>query len=434
MSQTLYTIGALVAQSANIESKRGSKTHSMPSALMKDFGTIYYNNKVVIYDEETGIIEIRMMIGTATETQYSDYHAVRIAIYGAKGKVYNSYEDLYREEVYNAMKGMGKNVKYDPQRNLERIQDASKAQLTTDTKGDISDSKEENFSIKFGRGGSFELSGAIIPVANTESSHYGQSYGSTGKIFYLKEPISTNSLVRVNCSCSDYHYTCAWYNYEQGVHLGPRPHGYSGRTGRRLDPVRNIKKTAGICKHLMVMLMLLMSGGIIDTKGTSNMQANRELLNSRQEKLNVPQKLTDGNKLSVMYKALEKDIRKAEKTRVFDIGYTGYDHQSEVLRGYDDWQRGKVKQNAKDLRSGARKDAIRKGVSHAGYRNEWTKQAGKDIKSAIKNNKSYDEVVRQLKSRTISDLKSLKQDIKNIKDEAWKQVYGTDRPSKRNEL
>ena len=73
MSQTLYTIGALVAQSANIESKRGSKTHSMPSALMKDFGTIYYNNKVVIYDEETGIIEIRMMIGTATETQYEQH-------------------------------------------------------------------------------------------------------------------------------------------------------------------------------------------------------------------------------------------------------------------------------------------------------------------------------------------------------------------------
>ena len=59
---------------------------------------------------------------------------------------------------------------------------------------------------------------------------------------------------------------------------------------------------------------------------------------------------------------------------------------------------------------------------------------GKDIKKAIKNNKSYEDVIKQLKSRTTSDLKSLKQDIKNIKDEAWKQVYGTDRPSKRNEL
>jgi hypothetical protein len=433
MSQTLYTIGALVAQSANIESKRGSKTHSMPSALMKDFGTIYYNNKVVIYDEETGIIEIRMMIGTATETQYNDYHAVRIAIYGAKGKVYNSYAELLEEEAENTKSG--KKATYDPQKTLQRIQDASKAQLTTDTNGDISDSKEETFSIKYGRGGAIELSGVIIPVANTESSHYGQSYGSTGKIFYLKEPISTNSLVRVNCSCSDYHYTCAWYNYEQGVHLGPRPHGYSGRTGRRLDPVRNIHKTAGICKHLMIMLMLLMSGGIIDTKGTSNMQANRELLNSRPEKLNVPQKLTDGNKLSLMYKALEKDIRKAEKTRVFDIGYTGYDHQSEVLRGYDDWQRGKVKQNAKDLRSGKRTDAIRKGVSHAGYRNEWTKQAGKDIKKAIKNNtKSYTDVLNKYKAQYRGRVEDLRKDISGLKDLAWKQVYGTDRPDKRNEL
>ena len=67
------TLQQLILSSAAIVSEYGKANHSMGRALAKQFGTIYYNNKTVIYDEASGIIEIRMVMGTDTETQYKGY-------------------------------------------------------------------------------------------------------------------------------------------------------------------------------------------------------------------------------------------------------------------------------------------------------------------------------------------------------------------------
>lgn len=127
MALQLMSIAALMATSANIYSKRSKLlgldeyengvshkinmvkkkfgsleqrlSHSVDDAVQKPFGAIYYNNKVVLYDPDTNILEIRMTMGTKTETAYSGFHVVRLAVYAPKGKLYNSLKDLYKGEI-----------------------------------------------------------------------------------------------------------------------------------------------------------------------------------------------------------------------------------------------------------------------------------------------------------------------------------------------
>ena len=106
----LMTIEDLVRSSAYIYSERfyhgqykRTYTHSIASAITKTMGTIYYNNKVVIYNEDSGILEIRMGMGTKTETAYTGMHAIRMALYGVEGKIYDSLGDLYQDQVGRPM-------------------------------------------------------------------------------------------------------------------------------------------------------------------------------------------------------------------------------------------------------------------------------------------------------------------------------------------
>ena len=87
-------LGELVESSAYIRSLRGKSTYSVEQALQKEFGNIYYNYKVVYYNEQCNIIEPRMTLSTKTEKDYSGVDAIRMAIYAPKGRVYNSMAEL----------------------------------------------------------------------------------------------------------------------------------------------------------------------------------------------------------------------------------------------------------------------------------------------------------------------------------------------------
>lgn len=358
----------------NLHRKRNAKkyttrlSHSMPDALQKEFGTIYYNNKVVIYDEDANIVEIRMMIGTKTETAYSGFHAVRIAVYGVKGQVYNSIEELYWDKIGN------KTItdKTDPQSDMKAMRTASKGQRI-EKDGSLGEIGKERFDINFGDEISQHLTGSIIPVAFTGANVYGQSFGASGKIFYLEEPITINNPVRVSCSCSDYHYTIAWYNDSSGAHLGTSPAPYPNRSGTGSKPVRNTGKNPGLCKHLMVVVMLLMNGGIIDTVGSKNFHQNRDIIMNRAEKLNVPRKLAEGNKLNKMYEKLTQNAKDALKQRNLSAGY-----KASYIPGYEQWRKDKTSENARAAYMyhtygiGEKPSGVMKGVSKANY----LKQAG----------------------------------------------------------
>ena len=64
-------LGELVESSAYIRSLRGKSTYSVEQALQKEFGNIYYNDKVVYYNEQCNIIELRMTMSTKTEKAYN---------------------------------------------------------------------------------------------------------------------------------------------------------------------------------------------------------------------------------------------------------------------------------------------------------------------------------------------------------------------------
>ena len=393
MALSLYTLAQLVASSALIKSSSYQNvrlSHSLSDALQKEMGTVYYNNKVVFYDPDTSIIEIRMMIGTKTETQYTGFHAVRLAIYGAKGQLYNSLEDLYWDKIGD--KNIGSGV--DPQGDLQRMRKATKGKATN-SKGELPEIDNELFDIDYGAEINSKLTGALLPVAHTGANTFGKSFGATGRVFYLEEPIGIHNYVRVFCSCSDYQYTCGWYNYEAGAHLGPRPAPYPNRSGGS-ETVRNVNKTPGLCKHLMVMVTLLMNGGIINTLGAKNFGANREILMNRAEKLSIPRKLADSNKLNKMFSTLDQNIKQARAKRNFQAGF-----KATYIHGYDEWSRSKIIDNSRKLRSGERTEGIKKGTGFAAYQNDYTKQAGKEIQQHLNrygvNNQAAQDRLREIR-------------------------------------
>ena len=94
------SLGQLLNSSAMIRSLHTEGRYGMNYVLAnKTFGNIYYNDKVVYYNEQFNILEIRCTMSTKTETGYSGLHAIRMAVYAPHGTVYDSIGDLRRAVV-----------------------------------------------------------------------------------------------------------------------------------------------------------------------------------------------------------------------------------------------------------------------------------------------------------------------------------------------
>ena len=201
-SLSLMTLADLIRSSATIHSSVNKKYgYSMAQAIQKQFGTIYYNNKVVVYNEQSRILEIRMGIGTKTEKAYKGMHSVRLAIYGVEGTIYNSLEELYRDKT-----GM-----------IEDVEDMNKMTKALQGKGNsslnkqMSDAERERnanlgnetnkFTLSYGPDPNAQLSGYVVPVAAVDPDTGAYTYNESGRIFYMENGIDVNSFVRVSCSC-----------------------------------------------------------------------------------------------------------------------------------------------------------------------------------------------------------------------------------------
>lgn len=357
------TLQQLILSSAAIVSEYGKANHSMGRALAKQFGTIYYNNKTVIYDEASGIIEIRMVMGTDTETQYKGFHAVRLAVYGAVGKVYENLQELYYDKVVTMMDDPTVTTATDEHmKNLRKAYNNSTGKDTVSTKKRVLPDRDKDLvDVKFGEEVSSRLTGAIIPVANTSANTTGNTYGTNGKIFYLEQPIGLNNMVRVSCSCSDYFYRCAWYNFEAGAHLGAKPNS-NPRRREGATTVQNVHRSPGLCKHLMMFAMLLINGGIISGLGDGSYEAYRQAILDRTEKLVVPKKLAEGEQLSRMYSTLTRNLKKATTTRNISAGY-----KANFVQGYQPFKRQVMRQNELARKQGAYSGSVTKGTSQAAY-------------------------------------------------------------------
>lgn len=111
----------------------------------------------------------------------------------------------------------------------------------------------------------------------------------------IDDKISTDANMQVWCSCSDYFWTFQWYNVEKNVDIrGIKPPSYryskdskvtrTTSSGREISmagkeatgnttPVRNPQRAFGMCKHLLLLLGMLMDEDIIDNK-TSGTQGS----------------------------------------------------------------------------------------------------------------------------------------------------------------
>lgn len=75
------------------------------------------------------------------------------------------------------------------------------------------------------------------------------------------QPIqSTKAQVRVACSCLDFHYRFAVWNYNDGSLIGDKPPLYQRKTDR---PPVNPTQTPGLCKHLIRVVDRLKTDGVV---------------------------------------------------------------------------------------------------------------------------------------------------------------------------
>ena len=314
---SLMTLADLIRSSATIHSLRGKYGYSMAQAIQKQFGTIYYNNKVVVYNEQSRILEIRMGIGTKTEKAYKGLHSVRMAIYGVEGDIYNSLEELYAD----------KTGKVADSEDISTMKKAIRGEGDSALRKEMSDEERERnkdkevnkFSLSYDLEPNAQLSGYIIPVAAVDANTGAYTYGDSGKVFYMENGIDVNSYVRVSCSCSNYYFVHSLYNYWAGAHLGQAPAAYPGKS-ESSTTVMNVEKSPGMCKHLMMFTMLLLNGGIIDRVGTKGFQFNLQDLRNRTDKLRVPRKLADSGDWGKHLQNLQRTLRNADKRHVAQYG------------------------------------------------------------------------------------------------------------------
>lgn len=108
----------------------------------------------------------------------------------------------------------------------------------------------------------------------------------------INNKISTDAKMQVHCSCSDYFWTFQWYNVDENVDLygvKPPPYRYSNRSsakrltgngkqfsmaGKRATSstvsIRNPGKAFGMCKHILLLLGMLMDEEVVAPSDPSN--------------------------------------------------------------------------------------------------------------------------------------------------------------------
>ena len=187
----------------------------------KQFGEIYLYNKVVRVKPSFSIIEISMMIKAVTDKN-AKVHKVMVSIHGVEQKTYSD-EDFIKELVEAKKVGS-------PQ--------------TEEEKQDILKKVEE---------------GSLGLPDKTIFKNKGGGYVA------VSNHISKNSEIRVWCSCSSYYWVFQFYNVENGVDIwGKAPDKYIPKTKKGWEafksgtPIRNPGRNPGMCKHIMLLLALLM--------------------------------------------------------------------------------------------------------------------------------------------------------------------------------
>ena len=226
-------ISELIASSAKIRSKNVSGHYSANYVFgHKQFGHVLSYNKTVLYKPSSSIVEIGMMITAVTEKGKTG-HFCQIALRGVE------MEAKSAEEVFAHIRNRGK---------------GKMAQADDDELRDY------------------------IAAGNTvyNNKYVVQSRNNSNVYLVMNKNISPDTDCRVRCSCASFLFDVAWYNADHNCLIGSRPPADPRfQLGLKTETVRNIDKVPGLCKHLMLLVSMLLKDGFIQG-GTDDITAYLE--------------------------------------------------------------------------------------------------------------------------------------------------------------
>ena len=236
---------------ASTERLRGRGYGAKNTFGSKKFGQIDFFNKVIRVKPSFSIIEVSMMIGAATEKN-SLAHKAMVSIRGVE-------QELVTDEVL-----------------VERV--------SKEYKMNIPEDKEEK--------GTF-IADTLRRVENKELGLPDKTIfkNSGGGYVIVSNEISKDCEIKVWCSCSSYYWVFQFYNVENGVDIwGKAPDKYIPKTKKGWEafksgkPLRNPGRNPGMCKHIMLLLALLMEEDTVsEARGIMrSFKANIEKFNKKE--------------------------------------------------------------------------------------------------------------------------------------------------------
>ena len=226
-----------------IASTNKVKGRDQASVFQKKFGSIYaYNKNVTIFKGGNAII-ISMMIGGVTDMIKMGgkrvpvpYHKVAIALnIGPEGR-----KDYSPEELVAVIR-----LKHSKYANVEEYP-------AGDVLREVLNNPDKFFE---------------------DSTVFKTTNGSGYTV--ITNNISEDSEVQVWCSCSDYYWTFQYYNAQTkdkngastnlyGSSSYPKTYSYKSEAGKKSKrPLRNPGRNPGMCKHLMLLMGMLMEDELI---------------------------------------------------------------------------------------------------------------------------------------------------------------------------
>ena len=267
----------------------------------KQFGEIDFFNKVVRVKPNFSIIEVSMMIGAVTEKN-SLVHKAMVSIRGVKQElVTNKKEDL---------EGLVKRVAAEHKLSVPE-DEQEKATFVTDTLRRI---EEKKLGLKDKT--IFKNSGGGYVVVSNE--------------------IGKDCEIKVWCSCSSYYWVFQFYNVENGVDIwGKAPDKYIPKTKKGWEafksgtPIRNPGRNPGMCKHIMLLLALLMDEDVV-----SEARGIMRSYKANIEKFDKTKRLSE-KKVEEMISEFKKGRKAQYKERVAARTSPGY-------RGTEGWEKSDV--------------------------------------------------------------------------------------------
>lgn len=247
----------------------------------KKYGEIFLYNKQVKAKTGISVIEVSMMIKAVTDTVETNYHKVMMAISGVKQRTLQGMS-LVRE--LEAMDDKYKEMDY-----------------------------EDVITVA--------LEGKPFPDKTVIKNELGT-------YTIIDDNIGKDSQILVWCSCSNYYWTWQWYNVENNIDIfNKKPQRYSPKTKKGKEalrankPMRNPGRHPGICKHLLLLLALLMDPGSAGSAGGSGVLKEVRSI-TRNYKANIDRFKKADRLTSSQYESIVKkwaqDMKEVGQTRQVD--------------------------------------------------------------------------------------------------------------------